>query len=165
MNAILLTITGLFSFTLFLTVHFIVWQLPSADRGFTPVVKLSLLAALIVLLVAGTWGELLWADLLWVSLPIHLFLSLFYFHWYIAMYRSLSVRIMGELILAGGTITLSELDRVYPLDEMFMQRLKLLEEEGWIRAEDGYYVSTPKGRKFGSVIRFARKIYGFRKAG
>lgn len=165
MNAILLVLTGLMSFTIFLMLHFALWQRQSANHSMATLVKLTLLSAIVVGLAVYFGAGFSAVDLLWVSLPIHLFLSLLYFHWYVAMYRSLSIRIMGELILAGGTMSLADLDRVYPLDEMYRLRLKLLEEEGWIEARDGYFVSTPKGRMFGSAIRAMRKLYGFHKAG
>lgn len=88
-----------------------------------------------------------------------------YVHWYVAMFRSLSVRILEEMRAAGGALTLDELDARYPLRWMFTSRLEGLEASGWIMRREGAYVCTAKGRRVARIIQRLRKLYGIRQAG
>ena len=165
MDALLLLLSAASSFTLFFLMHVVLWQLPRTNRGVLLLAKLSLASVLMVALAAHFSVGVAWRDLVWVLLPLHAFLTLCYFHLYVGTYRSLSMRILGELARAGGAMTFAELDRAYPKEFMFSSRLEILVAHGWFTLIDGRYVSTPKGRVFGKIIIALRKLYGVTHAG
>jgi len=101
MHTLALILTGLASFTLFLCVHILLWRSIHGEKGITLLAQLSLGSILLMTVIADVWFNVRWQDVLVVSLPLHAFLTLAYFHLYVGTYRSLSVRILNELAQAG----------------------------------------------------------------
>lgn len=134
-------------------------------RGGTSQLYLLVLMVLALTLAIGV--ELKFINVLYAPAVAALVLcfSLAYIHWYVAMFRSLSIRILNELQSANGTLTLEELDRVYPVRWMFTSRLENLEAHGWIVSVQGTYRCTVKGRHIARSIQFLRRLYGIERAG
>ncbi len=104
-------------------------------------------------------------DAIGFGIPLFAFLVLAYLHLYVGLYRSLSVRILGELWEAGGVLSDAELDDRYPLEWMFSSRLELLVRKRWLEERDGKYRCRPKARVVASAYSFLRNLYGVRQAG
>lgn len=165
MDMLTLLLSAVASFALFLAAHILLWRRASTSRGVVLLAKLSALCVIAVGIAANISIGVPWKDLVWVLLPLHAFLTLCYFHLYVGTYRSLSMRILGELARAGGAMTFEELDRAYSKEFMFSSRLDILVQHGWFSCINGRYVSTPKGQLFAKLIIALRKLYGVSQAG
>lgn len=103
---------------------------------------------------------------IWISLPVDASLVLLYFHLYMGVFRSLSVRVLEELAASPeGRLTPAKLDARYSRRGMFTSRLEVLEEHGWIARHGTAYVSTAKGSRAAALIVRLRRLYGIRGAG
>ena len=164
MSALPLLLAGAGAFSVFFALHVLLWRLKK-EKGLLLIIRLSALAAAVTGAVMIAIFDVRWTDWFWVSLPVQAFLTLAYLHLYIGTFRSLSVRILGELYTAGGRMTAQELDRAYSKAFMFDSRLRTLQEHGWFHCRDGLYSCTAKGRFFARIIIVLRMIYGAKRAG
>jgi hypothetical protein len=151
----------------FLALHTIEWQfLPRARKG---TFMLSLTAVVAYALVAGAaYGlcGLAVPRLVWTSGPVYAFLVMLYFHFYFGLDRSVSVRILGELVQApDGRLSLAELDRVYPKRAMVTSRMDVLVAKGHVEVERGRYRCTPKGLRYVWFARIGKRLYNLDASG
>ncbi|MBT4258906.1 MAG: hypothetical protein HOD90_03220 [Nitrospina sp.] len=89
-----------------------------------------------------------------------------YLHLYVGIERSVSMRILGELVLAEkNQLTLESLHDIYPHDYMIRHRVDLMVETNWLIEKDGKYISAPKGERLSHVAIFLKKCYGMEITG
>lgn len=154
-------------FGVFLALHLLAWQfLPRPRKGtFT----LTLAASAALIFVGGAacgWGGLPLSPTLWISGPIYAFLVMTYFHFYFGLDRSVSVRILGELVQApGGRLSLEELDRIYPKRAMVTSRMDVLVAKGHVVIEQGWYRCTAKGLRYVRFALYGRRLYNLDASG
>jgi hypothetical protein len=155
------------SVVLFLSLHFVLWQWLAPERKgvfFITGVAMSSYA----LTVSVAW-ILLGFSLqmhLWASGPLFMLLLMGYLHLYVGIERSVSMRILGELVLAEkNQLTLESLHDIYPHDYMIRHRVDLMVETNWLIEKDGKYISAPKGERLSHVAIFLKKCYGMEITG
>ncbi|MEM8960892.1 MAG: hypothetical protein AAGD38_05400 [Acidobacteriota bacterium] len=133
------------AFAIFLGIHVPVWMRLGAYRaGFALMVFLWALGLVAALGVAR-----------WLEIPVHVLtviaidgcLMAFYMHLYTGMLRSVSLRLLGELLAHDGELDPSQLAEVYSPAAMLDGRLAWLVEQGWIGETEGRYRLTPSGRR------------------
>lgn len=165
-HELLPTAPALAAFPVFLLVHLIVWQfLPAPRKGVVFLVLIASIAYLAASAVAWRYGLPPLAHG-WVSLPVYAFLVVFYMHLYFGIDRSLSVRILGELVKAeNGTLSLAELDRVYSPADMVARRIDVLVDKGHLAEQGGIYTCTPFGRFLVRLALLGKRLYALRHTG
>lgn len=152
---------GVAGFALFLLLHFAAWQmLPKKGQGVLALVVLAFIS--LAALTAGAWrmspGPLI--EVMATSGPLYAFLVILYFHFYFAVVRSLSVRILGELsVTESGSMTPAELDAVYPKRTMVAERLDVLVRKGYLVCSGDQYQCTAKGRCLVRLALRGKKLY------
>jgi len=98
---------------------------------------------------------------LWSSAPVFAFLIMLYLHFYVGIDRSVSIRILGELVQSGdGRLALEELDAVYSGEEMLRHRVELLVQRRWLIREDGLCRCSAKARRLVRMSRCLQRLYG-----
>ncbi len=142
----------------------LLWRFTTA-KSLVVLLAVAGISFVVTMSIASVRSGLSPSDVLGFSLPLFALLLLGYLHLYIGLYRSLSVRILGELWEAGGVLTDEALERRYPLAWMFTSRLDLLERKGWLEVREGKYRCRPKARVAAAIYSFLRKLYGVRQAG
>lgn len=147
---------------IFWVAHIALWRMaPRAQQMvmFAPLTVLGYGAALIVF-----HGTLPWPGHWWVTVPSYLCGIMLYIHWYIGMYRSLSIRILFELLASPQhTLTAEQLDQRYSLTGMFERRLQLMREHGWLQEQQGAYICLrPRTAR---TILWIRHLYRIERAG
>jgi len=152
---------ALTAFMVFFIIHLVLWQFESIKyRG---VFLITGIACLAYAAVAGTGHYILNVDLfehIWVSCPVFSFLIMLYLHFYVGIDKSVSMRILGELVNAEhGRLSLASLESLYPKESMFKPRLDLLVEKGWLVEEDGQFRCAARGRKIAELAMILKKIY------
>ena len=139
---------------------------PTANIYVT-IVLVSLLTAPAAL-VYGTHhlGEPLGADGRVYFVLIHLALGGFLFHFMTLPDRSVTLRILVEVLLAPGqALSTRELGRRYGVKTMITSRLEQLSAARFIEISgDRRIVLTGKGRAFGRFVTAGRKLFGIASA-
>lgn len=92
---------------------------------------------------------------------IHLALGGFLFHFMTLPDRSVTLRILVEILLApGGTMSLAALGRQYGVKTMISSRLDQLSAGGFIGISgDGRITLTKKGLAFGRFVTGGRRLF------
>ncbi len=152
---------------LFLSLHLILWQWLSPERkGVFFIVGVAMTSY--GLMVVGGWMFLNLSPQmhLWISGPLFMLLLMGYLHLYVGIERSVSVRILGELVLAEKhQLTLENLHKIYPHDYMIRHRVDLMVETNWLIEKDRKYICAPKGQSLSRVAIFLKKCYGMELTG
>jgi hypothetical protein len=154
------------SFAVFGVVHVLVWQLPIRSRG---VLLIAALAVVVfALATAAGWIRGL-APLahVFVSGPVFLLLTVLYMHLYVGVDRSVSLRILGEVLQRpDATLSREALRRTYPPEEMFRHRVDLLVRKAWLReGPDGRLMCAPTGRRAARLTAWLHRLYGMPVSG
>lgn len=101
-----------------------------------------------------------------MTLPTYYCLIILYAHLYIGLLKSVSIRIIEELYSSSKfKMTKNEIDNIYPVREMVLSRLSLLEENNWIKEENGSYKCLKKAIIIAKVNLFLHKIYRLKNTG
>ncbi|MDP2932252.1 MAG: hypothetical protein Q8O05_07150 [Chloroflexota bacterium] len=88
---------------------------------------------------------------------IYTFLWFGYCQFYFVVDRSISVRIMIELLNAPEKkLTRKQITEVYDLDDMLSRRLQQIVNQKYVVVNSGYYRNTLKGRLEGLVFQFLK---------
>ena len=142
----------------FFTIHLILWQFESIkNRGVVLIMLVSAVSYVPVSIVNWLTG---FDEHIWVSCPLFMFFIMLYMHFYVGVYRSVSIRTLGELLnTTNGKLKFQELQEVYPQEFMIKSRLDLLVEKNWLEKQDGKYNCAPKARYMAKLVLFLRKIY------
>ena len=152
---------------LFLSLHFLLWQWLTPERkGVCLMVAVALISYGFVIL-----GSFIFLNLpplmhLWVSLPFYMLLLMGYLHLYVGIERSVSVRILGELVQAcDNRIDMASLNKIYPYDYMIRHRIELMRKGNWLKEKNGNYTCTPKGERLSRIAILLKKFYGIELTG
>lgn len=150
----------------FLVLHLIVWRVTRRRHGVMTLVALAGIVGAIVA-VSALWlrGATL-VPALWTAVPVYACAVMAYLHWYVGIVRSVSVRIMGELLLASThTLARSALAERYAPEGMVAHRLETLADHGWLTRDGAAYVVTPRGARLARADRFFVRLYALRQTG
>lgn len=159
-----LFLVALFLFTFF---HIIIWHFKLwVNRGVSAIIGLAgmcWMAACFSKVLSGfslTLGELL------LAFSLYMCCIMFYLHWYVGIDRSVSVRILGELVEAPqGHLNLNTLEEIYPRKHMFKHRIDLMVKTGWLIEQQGRYCCTAKGAFLARMAEILKNIYGLKQTG
>ena len=160
-------VVSIASGALFLTLHLVLWQWLAPERkGVFLIVGVAVVSY--GLMVAGSWMFLNLPPQmhLWTSGPLFMLLLMGYLHLYVGIERSVSVRILGELVRAEeNRLTLENLHEIYPYDYMIRHRVDLMVETNWLIESDEKYSCAAKGESLSRVAIFLKKCYGMELTG
>lgn len=154
---------ALVALPLYLVIHVLLWQvLPQERKG---VLFLVLTAACAYFATAALWPDRMILHA-FTSLPLYAFEVVLYMHLYFGIDRSLSVRMLGELVRSGqGSLTLAELNRRYEARDMVRRRVDVLERKGILEKQGDRYVCTARGRMLARLALLGKAVYGLRATG
>ncbi len=97
------------------------------------------------------------------GLVIHLLLYCTWMQGFYYVDRSVTLRLLVELVKApGGRLALADVRAIYGLAQMIDRRMKSLVESGYVEETDGRFVLTPKGRVLDTGVRLLRRVLGAR---
>jgi hypothetical protein len=133
-----------------------------AGNVYATIVMVCLLTAPLALVADRTLlGQVLDRDGRLFLVLIHLALGGFFFHFMTLPDRSVTLRILVELLLAPGqALTADALGRRYSVRTMIISRLAQLSAGQFIEiGEDGAIVLTRKGVWFGRFVTAGRKLF------
>jgi hypothetical protein len=97
---------------------------------------------------------------------LHLALGGFLFHFMTLPDRSVTLRILVELLLVPGqTMTVADLKRRYSVTTMIESRVQQLEAGSFVRVEANRdIVLLPRGLAFGRFVTAGRRLFGIGSA-
>jgi hypothetical protein len=147
--------------------HILIWQNERIQyRGVYLMLKTTMVSYLIVVILGVYMFDLPLLDHVWVSGPLHFCLFMLYTHLYVGIDKSVSVRIMGELLTRPQKIlTWEELEYLYSPQKMAQPRLNLLVEKGWLREENGKYECLSKAKKLVKLNLFVKNMFLLKQTG
>ena len=134
---------------------------------YVAIVIVSLLTAPLALLYGiSQFGQRLGPDGRLYLVLIHLALGGFLFHFMTLPDRSVTLRILVEVLLAPGrALSTSDLSNRYGVKTMITSRLEQLSAAKFIEiAGDRRIRLTGKGRSFGKFVTAGRKLFGIASA-
>jgi len=152
------------SFIVFLLLHLIIWRNRDSYRGVNLILIISVIAYSITIFLISFYSQSVIK--IWMTLPTYYCLIILYAHLYIGLLKSVSIRIIEELYSSSKfKMTKNEIDNIYPVREMVLSRLSLLEENNWIKEENGSYKCLKKAIIIAKVNLFLHKIYRLKNTG
>jgi len=139
---------------------------PSANIYVTIIIVSVLTAPLAVLAERFLVGEVLDRDGRFYLMVMHLSLGGFLFHFMTLPDRSVTLRILVEVLLAPGqTLSAKALGERYGVKTMITSRLDQLSAARFIEiSRDRRIVLTPRGLAFGRFVTAGRKLFGIASA-
>jgi hypothetical protein len=139
---------------------------PSANIYATIVIVSLLTAPLAVLADRLLLGEALERDGGFYLMVMHLSLGGFLFHFMTLPDRSVTLRILVEVLLAPGqALSTSGLGERYGVKTMITARLEQLSAARFVEISgDRRIALTPKGLAFGRFVTAGRKLFGIESA-
>jgi membrane-associated HD superfamily phosphohydrolase len=152
---------------IFFIVHYMIWHDELIKkRGVMLLVKISVFSYLWVVVSALSyygWGSI---GHFWVSCPLFMMLIMLYLHFYVGVDRSVSIRILGELVKSGsGKMNFTSIQSLYPKEYMIKHRVDTLVDNNWLVEKDGLLSCAPKGKLFAQSEIFLKKLYGLSLTG
>jgi len=162
-----LVLPAALAFFSFLVVHIAAWQVLAPERKSVALLSTLALAAYPASIVfcEFVFDLAVWQHL-WTSLPCFAFLVVVYFHFYFGVDRSLSIRILQELVESDtGFVTLEQLDAVYPKQDMVSRRVAVLLDKGYLEPRDAAYACTPRGRVLVRLALLGKRLYNLSATG
>lgn len=152
---------GVAAVLVFLTLHLILWR--TLRRPFGEFKILLVLAA------GGAVGIYFFKNSGERELPLALYglAIVMYFHLYVGMQRSLSIRVMEELSTnPNRSIAVPELAARYSPQAMFSTRIAWLIKGGWLQLNSqNALVCTGKAERLAKVLRIFHALYNLRQTG
>lgn len=110
-------------------------------------------------LLPATTGESPWLAVVHTHV-FHLLLFFCYVECFYHVERSVSLRLLVEILLAGPAgIRLESVRAQYSHADMIRERLQVMVARGLLRCDDGVYRLQPKARAFAQVVAFAAWVY------
>jgi hypothetical protein len=158
---------AIISFLCFMFFHILIWQNKRIQyRGLYLMLKVTTISYLMVGMLGVYLCSLPMQDHVWVSVPLHFCLFMLYIHLYVGIDKSVSVRIMGELVTRPKKrLTYKELDNLYSPRIMVQARLNLLVEKGWLKENNGKYECLSKAKKLVKLNLFIKKMFLLEQTG
>ena len=97
---------------------------------------------------------------IWVSLPIMMFIMMLYLQFYMGIDRSVSIRLMGDILKAPNQkLKIKFVKDAYLNEQMVVPRLDLLEDKGYIKKLDGEYICNNKGKILAKCALIVLSLY------
>ncbi len=156
-------------FLLFYMAHFLIWRFISVGKKGVFLISFIALLTFTILSFLGIWHGWLGSSAdLWLAGPGFFLLVMLYLHFYTAIDRSVSLRLLGELVRRHPPqLNFSELQQVYASEEMVASRLQLLVQKGFLTQEgsQGFYYCSAKGRILARITFCLQALYGIKEAG
>jgi hypothetical protein len=158
---------SMISVVLFLSLHCILWQLLAVEkRGVFFIIGVAISSYIVTIFGVWVFFSFSLQMHLYTSGPLFMLLLMGYLHLYVGIERSVSVRILGELVLVEkNQLTLKKLHEIYPHDYMIRHRVDLMIETNWLVENDGKYSCGAKGESLSRVAIFLKKCYGMELTG
>lgn len=141
--------------------HFIVWQI--FRPGFMVLLKIATINLLFLIFVCTYFGDS-WTVTI-DSVGIYVFLVMAYLHWYVGVDRSVSIRVLNELMQSRDGLTMQELLARYPQKSMFEHRIELMIKSGWLKRQGQKVAINPKFYWFASWTLRLRRAYNLKVSG
>ena len=158
---------AIISFLCFMFLHILIWQNERIQyRGVYLMLKVTIVSYLTIVMLGVYLFDLPLLDHVWVSGPLHFCLFMLYTHLYVGIDKSVSLRIIGELVTSPQKkITWEELGDLYSPRKMTQPRLNLLVEKGWLKENNGKYECLSKAKKLVKLNLFAKKMFLLEQTG
>jgi len=152
------------SFAVFVLLHLFLWKFkPKSYSSVEAVILICILSILSYLFVIGIihFCTMVHAGShFWVSFPTILFSMMLYLHFYMGIDRSVSIRLMGDILnVTDQKLNINMLKDAYSEEYMVAPRLDLLENSGFIKKINDEYICTNKGRVLAKCALMIRRIY------
>lgn len=105
-------------------------------------------------------GEPVWLGWFHAYL-FHLLLYFQYVHFFYHVERSVTLRILVEMLKSQGNVmSRDDINSRYPLEEMISRRLDVMAENGFVEKRDGAYHNTAKGDLFARLVALVSRAFG-----
>ena len=159
--------TSLVSGSLLLGLNLVLWQWMTPEKkGVFLICGIAIASYGFTVIASMIFWGLPPQEHLWTSGPLFMLLLMGYLHLYVAIERSVSIRILGELALANeNKLTLENLHEIYSYDYMIRHRLDLMVETNWLVKKNGKYTCGPKGETLSQAGIFLKNCYGMKITG
>ncbi len=96
----------------------------------------------------------------WLTAPTSFCIFILYLHFYIGMLKSVSLRIMSEIIARNEmNIDISELKKIYSFEKMVEPRLNLLVTNKWLRVKNNKYYCTKLSKNIAFINLLFHKLF------
>ena len=158
---------SLFVFLLFMLFHVFVWRL--LNNNSPRLVILSFVFLISYLISIIIYKYIFKIDLsvhFWLSGPTSFCLFIFYVHFYVGMLKSVSFRIMSEIISRkNNEISLNELQKIYSFEGMVEPRLNLLVTKDWLKIKNKKYFCTKFSKNVVYINLFLHKLFRLKITG
>jgi len=147
--------------------HVIVWRIREKEyRGVYLIVVISIISYILICLLGFFGLNQTLMSHLWTSGPFYFCLIMLYSHFYVGFLKSVSIRIIEELVKQPNkSITLEEIKEIYPAKEMVKTRLNLLEEKKWLTKKEEKYFCLSKATRTVLINMYLHKIFLLNKTG
>lgn len=168
MPTFVLLLPGVIAFFIFLGTHGILWQASFVKRkGVILLANIAFVSYCVIFLIETPFEfkELTLPEHIWLSLPLYLFLVMLYFHFYVGIDRSVSIRILGELAQSKKGMNTNEIRSRYSPTSMLKPRCDGLVASGWLNEQHGVYRCTKKGALLAKAARIVQQWYHLEKTG
>ena len=129
---------------LFFIIHIFVWRLmDNSSPRLGLLTTIFLICYLISVIIFNYFFKVIFHDHIWLTLPTSICMYIIYVHFYVGMLKSVSFRIMSEIIVRKEMqISLNDLRKIYSFNGMVEPRLELLVKKKWLDRENEKYVCT-----------------------
>jgi len=151
---------GMIAFTVFVFLHVLIWQAIGAERkGVQLLVITAFIAYVSISIVFSLLSDSI-KVFHYASLPLFCALIMFYMHLYVGIERSVSIRILGELIQAPeGRLSIEELRMRYPGDKMIKHRVELMRKGKWLIGNKDRYYCAKKAVLLSRLTVVLQRLY------
>ena len=96
----------------------------------------------------------------WLTAPTSFCIFILYLHFYIGMLKSVSLRIMSEIIERNEmNINISELKKIYSFEKMVEPRLNLLVNNNWLKVKNNKYYCTKFSKNVALINLLFHKLF------
>jgi hypothetical protein len=102
----------------------------------------------------------------WVFTASYCFLTLGFQMAFGAVYKSLSLRILTNMLQQPGRADSYEaIFSRYLVEDSYQNRLAVTQEKGLVKLQDGHYELTESGRKLASRTQAVQRVFGILRSG
>jgi hypothetical protein len=102
----------------------------------------------------------------WLFMAGYWFLAAVFVMLFGAIYKSLSLRILSDLLdKPGYSDSYADVFARFVIKESYHARLSLIETKGFVRVRDGEFELTLAGRKLASRTRAVQQLFGIARSG
>lgn len=103
---------------------------------------------------------------LWAFSAVYWCLVMWFFFVFAGLYKSVSVRILNELLQRPGhRQSYREVMESYLVEESYRGRIDNLVDKGYLALEEGRLHLTEKGRRFAMAVRMLQRLYLIERSG